>query len=290
MQPNSARAVAKDLWREMVDDRVGNGAAALAFYMVLALFPGAIFGLSVLPYLPVPHLQQAVTDLVRQALPGAAADVLVKSVSSSGHPAVLSLALVFAIWSASSGLAGIMQQLNVVFEVREHRSFVRIRLLAAALACSFFALVAGSLVLAVFGGELQSYIGDHLGWSKTLLASFATLRWVVVVSALHCSFTLIYYFGPNMTQRFTFFTPGSVVATVALLLASVAFKAYVAHFSSFDVLYGGLGAVMVLLIWLFVAGWVILLGAEINDVLLPNRQHAETLGTGRATSPARSSR
>jgi membrane protein len=213
-----------------------------------------------------------VTDLIHQTLPGASADVLLKSALAAhvrGHLSWLSL--LFAIWSASSGVSGIIRQLNVVYEVKEDRSFVRLYGLAALLTLAFFALLLAAVSLAVFGGMVQSYLGDRLGWSQALLMTFATLRWVVIVAALHLAFALVYCLGPNVKHPFRLVTPGSVAATAALLLASGALKLYVSRFSTVNALYGGLGAVIVLLVWLFFAGWVILFGGELNQAMARER-------------------
>jgi membrane protein len=103
------------------------------------------------------------------------------------------------------------------------------------------------------------------------LALFASLRWVIIISALHFAFSLIYYLGPNLEQPFVLITPGSVAATLLLLGISVLFKVYVNRFADYDALYGSLGAVIVLMLWLFAAGWVILFGGELNDVLRRDR-------------------
>lgn len=265
------KRLCRELWREIDEDQISNGAAALAFYMVLALFPLAIFCLSVLPYLRIEDLQQTVMDLVREALPGSAADLLtstVQSVVSQRRSGLLWFSFVFAIWSATSGLHGLMQQLNVVYEVEERRTFLQARGLALLLTVAFFCLVVGALALITGGGMLQMYIGNTLGWSPVLRLAFGLLRWVIIILALHFAFSLIYYLGPNVKRRFELITPGSVAATVSMLVASLAFKTYVNRFSTYDAVYGGLGAMIVLLLWLFAAGWVILFGAELNDVVL----------------------
>lgn len=271
------RDCCKALWREVNDDQIANGAAALAFYMVLSLFPCAIFCLSALPYLPIANLQQAITDLVRQVLPGNAADLLtstVESVVARRSSGVLSFAFLFMLWSATSGLHGLMQQLNVIYEVEEERSFLRARALALLLTAAFFALVVGALALIIFGGIVQTYVCNLLGWSDGLLGLFAALRWVIIISALHFAFSLIYYLGPNLDQPFVLITPGSTIATLFLLGVSIGFKFYVDRFSDYDALYGSLGAVIVLMLWLFAAGWVILFGGELNDVSCRNRRAA----------------
>jgi membrane protein len=259
----------RDLWRELGDARVSNGAAALAFYMVLSLFPLAIFCLSVLPYLQVERVQNTVTQLVNEALPGSAADLVmgtVQSVVSQRRSGLLWFSFMFAVVSASNGLHGLMQQLNVIYDVREQRSFIRARGLAVVLTVAFFSLVVGALLLITCGGMLQAYVGDPRGWGLLLGIAFGALRWTIIVAALHFAFSLIYYLGPNKEQRFALVTPGSVAATVAMLVASLAFKTYVNRFSAYNLVYGGLGAVIVLLLWLFAAGWVILFGAELDKV------------------------
>lgn len=261
----------------MQEDQISNGAAALAFYMVLALFPSTIFGLSILAYLPVEHLTEAIMDLIHEVLPASAADLLtdtVASVVSRRSGKLVSFGFLFAIWSATTGMVAVMQQLNVVYEVKEERTFLRSRAVALGLSVAFFVLMVGALMLVVFGGVLQSFLADHLGWSSGLRATFAVLRWVIIVAALHLALSLMYRWGPNLEQKCLLVSPGSAVATVALLLASIAFKIYVSRFANYDALYGSLGAVIVLLSWLFVAGWTILFGAEIDDVFRRQRAAA----------------
>lgn len=299
MAPGSAKRARLDwkdccrhLLREIQEDQITNGAAALAFYMILALFPSAIFGLSVFADLPIAHLQQAATDLIREALPGTAAESLtgtVQSVAAERSTGLLSFGFAFALWSATSGVYGLMHQLNIAYEVDESRGFLRTRATALLLTFGFFGLVLGALALIIFGGLLQSYIGEHLGWSGALITVFAVLRWVIIIVALNAAFALIYRFGPNLEQRLVWVLPGCLTGTACLLISSIAFKAYVDGFSDYGAQYGGLGGVMVLLLWLFAAGWSILFGAELNDVL--RRQlGAPTSGgpsPGSSASPAR---
>lgn len=264
------KALGRELLQETKDDHVSNGAAALAFYLVLALFPAAIFGLSLLPYLPIPNLQQAIMDVVRDLLPGDTAKLLTDSVSnivSNRSGGLLSFGFVFAIWSASNGLYAVMQQLNIVYDVQERRSFVRAHAVALLLMVLFFVLVVGALALVVFGGMLQAFIAGHLGGGAALSVGFAALRWGIIVFGVLLAFALVYYLGPNVDQPFVFITPGSVFATVGLLVTSFLFKLYVSNFANYDAVYGSLGAVIALLMWLFLTGWVILLGAELNDVI-----------------------
>lgn len=275
------KGFARDLGKKLKKDRTTNGAAALAFYWMLALFPAAIFVLTLLPYLPIPNLEQAVMDLLRQSMPGDAAKMFeqtVRAVVTNRKAGLLSFGFVFTIWSASSGLYAVMQELNNVHDTDETRPFYKARGVALGLTVAAIVLVLGSLALAVLGGVIQSWLGNAFGFSPALLLFFAALRWVIIAGALLLAIALVYYFGPAKAERrFALITPGTVAGTVILGIASLAFKLYVGHFGSYDKTYGSLGAVIALLMWLYVTGLVLLVGAEI-DVLAERRSGRGSAG------------
>ena len=280
LQPHARMRVVHDLTEKLKQDRVTNGAAALAFYWMLAVFPAMIFVLTALPYLPIPHLEQAIMDLLRQTLPAAAASLFedtVKSVVSNRNAGLLSVSAVFAIWSGSAGTYALMQELDAIHDACETRPFWKARAISLLLAGASVLLILGSLGLAVLGGVIQGWLGARFGFSGALLAFFAALRWVIIAFALLVAIALVYTFGPSRHERrFALFTPGTVVGTLALALASFGFRVYVGHFASYDKMYGSLGAVIALLMWLYVAGLAILVGAEIDTLSTRERRDAST--------------
>ncbi|MGZ9030553.1 MAG: YihY/virulence factor BrkB family protein [Burkholderiaceae bacterium] len=261
---------ARDFWRKLKADNVFNGAAALGFYLTLAIFPAMIVMMAAIPYLPIERVDQAIMDLLRQAMPGDAAQVftgVVADVTSERRGGLLSFGLVAALWAASTGMYAIMQQLNVTYDVGEGRPFLRARATALGLSLMFIGLVLGSLSLVVLGGMIQDWIGAEWGNSSPLLTFFAVFRWLVIAIALVFAFALIYYLAPNVKERFRFLTPGSVVAAALLVVASLGFSLYAGHFADYDATYGTIGAVIVLMLWLYIAGLVILVGSVINVLL-----------------------
>jgi membrane protein len=264
------RALARELLEGIKSDHLSNGAGAVAFYMVLAIFPATTFALSLLPYLPIPHLHQAIMDLVREALPSGAATMFTTTVTgvvSRRSGGLLSFGLLFTMWSATNGMYALMQQLNIIYEVKEERSLWKATAVALLLSAVFFVLVVGTLGLVVFGEWLQTWLGGRLGWIGPVAAPFVALRWALILGAILGALSLVYRFAPNVDRPFRLVSPGSVSATVGLLVASLGLKVYVDHFGSYNAVYGGLGAVIVLLVWLLLVGWVILLGAELDEVL-----------------------
>lgn len=264
------RAFAKDLWREILDDSVLNGAAVIAFFSLLAVFPAALFVLSLLPSLDIPHLQQALLDLLHQILPAQSADlfeVAVLYVGSETKKGLLTFGLVFALWSASSGVSAVMDQLNVVCHVRERRPFWKAKGIAILLMLFFVALGIAALSAAIFGGVIQSWIASRIGWSATLRLFFVAFRWIILAAALLLALAMAYRFGPDAEIEFRYFSPGSVAAAILIALASVGFRFYVSDFGNYSATYGSLAAMIILMLWMYMAGIALLVGCEINEIV-----------------------
>lgn len=257
----------RDLYSKISRDNVFNGGAALGFFLTLAIFPAMVAMMAVLPYLPIDRVDMAIMDLLRQSLPSDAADMfenVVTEVTGERRGGVLSLGIAAALWAASTGMYAIMQQLNITYDVKEGRNFLRARAVALGLTLLGGTLIVTALSLVVLGGVVQDWIGNRFGFSSVLLTFFATLRWVIIILALLAAFALVYWLAPNVEQRFRFITPGSVVATLLLVLASLVFNLYTSNFADYDATYGSIGAVVLLMLWLYITGLVILIGSEIN--------------------------
>ena len=262
------------MWREFQDDHVLDGAAVLAFFFLLAVFPAALFVLSLLPSLSIPHLQEAILDLLHQVLPQQSANLFegtVRYVASEGTKGLLTFGLVFAFWSSSTGVYAVMDQLNGVYDVEERRGFWRARGTAILLMMAFVLLAIGSLSLVIFGGVVQSWVASIMGWSRPLLVFFATLRWIIIVVALLLALALTYRFGPDANLKFRFISPGNLVAVTMIALASVGFRFYVSEFGNYSATYGNLAAMIILMLWMYMAGIALLVGGEINAILHPHK-------------------
>jgi membrane protein len=144
----------KDLKKEVLEDRLLSGAAALAFYLTLAIFPALLFILSLVPFLPVPNIDQAIMDMVRQALPGDTAELVkrvVSEVTSQPSKGLISVGFLGTIWAASSGMKAVIDELNVTYDVEEGRRFLKVRSIAIGLTVGMGLLVIGAFLLIVLG-------------------------------------------------------------------------------------------------------------------------------------------
>jgi len=259
-----------DLYKKMKDDNVFNGAAALAFYLTLALFPAIILLMTIIPYLPIDQVDQAIMDLLGQALPQEAygmVEGVVKEVTADRQGGLLSFSLLGTLWAASTGMFAVMQQLNITYDVKESRSFILARATALILSFMFGLLILGAFSLIVLGGVIEDWIGSSFGSSEVLLIFFAVIRWIMIVLALLLGFALIYRYAPNFEQKIAFITPGSFIGVLLLIVASLGFSLYTSNFADYNATYGSIGAMVILMLWLYIAGLVILVGSEINAIV-----------------------
>lgn len=263
---------ARRLWRKAQRDRMLDGAAVLAFFFMLAVFPAAIFILSLLPYFSIPHLQQAILDLLHQVLPQQAANLFegtIRYVDSSTKEGLLTFGLLFTIWSGSAGFFALIDQINIIREVTERKPFWKARGAAILLMLFFALLMIGSLSLVIFGGAVQSWVASLIGWSQPLLLFFATLRWIIIAAALLLFIAVAYCFGPDVKVRFRLFSAGNMVAAALIALASIGFRFYVAEFGDYSATYGSLAAIIILMLWMYLVGIALLAGCEIDTLLNP---------------------
>lgn len=266
----SAKQFLIDLNQKINADNVYNGAAVLGFYLTLAIFPAIILLMTIIPYLPIAQVDEAIMELLGQALPDEAFDMVagvVAEVAGNRRGGLLSFSLLGTIWVASTGMHAIMQQLNITYGAKEARSFIRARATAIMLSLMFGLLVVGAFTLIVLGGVIQEWIGFRFGFGAALLTFFAVFRWIVIVLSLLLGFAMIYRYAPNLKTKLVFISPGSVMGVALLIVVSLGFAVYTGNFADYNATYGSIGAVIVLMLWLYITGLVILLGSEVNALL-----------------------
>jgi membrane protein len=258
------------------DDCLGR-AAQLAYYFLFALFPFFLVLTTLLGYLPVPNLMDRLLETLAEMLPSEALQLVqdhVRELVTNQRGGLLSLGILAALWTSSSAVTAIMDSLNRSYDVEEGRPFWKVRLMAILLTIGLSVFIIVSLILLTFGPQIGGWIADKVGLGSIFKLAWNILRWPVIVGLIIVAMALIYYMAPDVEQEWQWITPGSVVAVVGWLLASLGFSFYVNNFGSYNATYGSIGAVIVLLTWMYVSGFFILVGGEINAEI----EHAATGG------------
>ncbi len=271
--------LAKRVYRGMNDDYLLDRASALAYNFILAIFPLMLFLLAVFG-ISASHSSVLQTDLfayLAQVLPPAAAEVIshtLQEVTRNAGGAKLTVGILLTLWFASGGMSSMISGLNGVYEVRESRSIVRVRLIALGLTFAISVLVLLALVGVLAGGYVANVLGSHYGLREATVIAWRVGQVIVALAFVTVSFSLIYYYGPDLEeQHWYWITPGAMIGVLLWVAASFAFRAYLHFFNSYSKTYGSLGAAMILLMWLYITGFSFLIGGEINAQI----EHAAAL-------------
>lgn len=256
--------------RAVYEDDCLGWAAELAYFWFLALFPALLFVVALASSFPMQHLVEVVMRNLAQVVPSEMLVLVRGQLDQIAHGpprGLLALSLLGALWSSSSAMTAIIDTLNQAYHVREGRSWWRVRLLATILTVvmSAFALVAIALVM--FGPGLAGYLENGLGVPPRFAWLWAIAEWPLVFALMVTALGWVYHFAPDLPRRRPWVTPGSVIATVLWVLASLGFKWYAGHFGEYQKTYGAIGGVIVALLWLYVSGLAILIGAELNAAI-----------------------
>ncbi|WP_437504793.1 YihY/virulence factor BrkB family protein [Sorangium sp. So ce1099] len=252
-----------DIKQEWVKDKVDTVAAALAFFGVLAIFPFLLFAVALAGLVIEPAQSAQLIRELYQVAPPAVANILgerLRALTEGQSPGLLTLGALGAVWAASGGVIALMDALNSAYGVEDSRSFLKRR------GISLLVTLGGAILLAIASALTVAApaVAEHLGPFGTLLLWLRVPVSALIVMAVLAT---LYYVLPDVEQKFKFITPGSVVAVVIWILASLGFSFYVSRFGSYEVSYGALGGVIVLLLWSWISSMAVLLGAEINAII-----------------------
>lgn len=270
-------------WRELFqravvetyNDNCLGLAAQLAYYFFLALFPALLFLVAVASFFPLQRLVPELVETARPFLPEDVVQILrsqLAKISEGRHGGILTFGLLAALWSSSAAMTAIIDALNRAYDVEEGRPLWKVRLTAILLTAGLALFILISVALVMAGPQVIARILPATG--SAVFWAWAVLRWPVALACIAVGIGLIYYFAPDVEQEWVWLTPGSLLATVAWVAASMAFKLYLVNFGHYTETYGAIGGVMVLLLWLYITGLAILAGAELNSEI----EHASAAG------------
>ncbi|WP_458105423.1 YihY family inner membrane protein [Bacillus sp. PK3-037] len=242
--------------------------AELAYFFLLSLFPFLMFMLTLTAYLPIST--DDVLGVVKQYAPGSAMS-LVESIThqtlNDRNGGLLSFGIIAALWSASNGMNAIVRSLNHAYEVEENRSFIIVRLTSIFLTIAMVFTILVALLLPVFGRQIGMLAADFVGASDLFLSIWTAIRWGVSPLVLLIVFSALYVIAPNKKLSLRFVMPGALFAAIGWIVVSTLFSFYVSTFANYSATYGSIGGIIVLMIWFYLSGILIILGGEINALL-----------------------
>jgi len=261
--------VKRVLSKAWADDCLGK-AAQLSYAFLFALFPFLLFLTTLLGYLPVPNLMEQIIALLAAVLPGDALHLIqdnIRTLVTTQHGGLLSFGIFAALWTAASAVRVIIETVNRAYGVQDGRPFWKVWGIALLFTIGLPLFMLVSMTLVIFGPKIGGWMAAQIGLGALFQGLWNMLRWLVSLVLLLVAIAPVYAWAPDVAHAWRWITPGSVFAILATLLTSLGFSYYVTHFGSYDATYGSIGAVIVLLTWMYLTGLFLLVGGEINAAI-----------------------
>jgi membrane protein len=275
--PLSWNEIAKRTAKEIVADDLLNLAAQQAYYFFFALFPALLTFISIASFFPIHNMVDQVVAVLGRFAPPEVLTIItdqITKISRSDHGGILTFAFLLTLWSSSGAMVSIISTLNTAYDITEDRPLWRVRVIAIALTLGIALFILTSIALVIAGPTLVEHLANTMHLGPVFKWTFWILQWPIVFALVATAIGLIYYFAPDAEQDWIWITPGSILATFVWGVASLGLKLYLAYFGDYNETYGTLGGIIVLLLWFYLSGLAILIGAELNAEI----EHASPYG------------
>jgi membrane protein len=259
-------------WDDIQKNHTKSLAAGLSYYFVLSLFPLLIIASAAVAYLPFfPNLFNSLLDTMARVVPADSMRLVhrvLQTVINSNRGGFLTVGILGTLWTASSGVSAMIEALNVAYDVPETRPFWKTRPLAIGLTLVLGALLLTALGLMIVGPSFGEWLARKTQLSFTFAKAWPFIRWGGTAAFVVLAVEILFFWAPNVKQRFWATLPGALVGVGFWIASSWALGFYFQHFANFNKTYGVLGGAIALLVWLYWSSFAILAGAEINSELL----------------------
>ena len=291
--------VLTDFIKLFTKGRTIDRAAGVAFNFFVALFPLILFFFTMIPYIPIPHLDERLMQVLQDFIPMGTFDYvtgIINGIMNQPHEGLLSISIILCLVFGSSGIVAFFNGFRNVYAdyISDKdiglKGWLIQRIFAILMLLIIGALLLISILLISLGGTVLKQLADNevIAAGKFVFFLFNLLRWVIAVFALCFGIAILYYFGnvrynehyrvelkhPNRKgkkyREFVIFSPGAILATILFVLGTVGFNIYISNFSRYNVLYGSIGTLIILLLWIWIVSILILTGNDLNSGIRRN--------------------
>lgn len=260
-------------WRELIrrtykETLADNGlglAAQLAYYFLLALFPAVLCIIALASFLPLQNFTDEAASLLGRVAPPEMVALIreqMARLANGNDGGIFSIGLLGALWSSSAAMVAMIDAMNRAYDIDEARPWWKVRLTAMLLTVGLAVFVVLSAGLIIAGPQITGLLAGWLGFGSVFTTTWTVLQWPIAFALIITGIALVYYYAPDAEQDFTWITPGSVIAATLWVVASLAFRVYVASFGNYEATYGTVTGVILLMLWFYISGLMLIIGAE----------------------------
>lgn len=262
--------------KEIAKPDLSTRASAIAFNFFMALFPATIFLFSLLAYVPIENFPQLFMTMIERFVPASTYEVIsltILDIVGNQRSSLLSFGFLTAIYFSSNGVYTIMGAFNKGFEIFSSRNEWNKRLLSLGLTIALTFLLIFAIVVLVSGSYVINHVvGSYFENSNVSFVLLNLMRYLIVISLLFFALSILYHYGPSTLEKWRFISPGASLATILFIVSSQVFSFYIENFSTYNKLYGSIGTLIIIMLWIFINAFVLLIGFELNAAVYINKK------------------
>ena len=259
--------VARFFWKGLMEGAITTRASSLAFNFFLAFFPSIIVFFTLIPYIPIQGLQGTLMELLSVVLPPSTNEITFSTLDDIiNHPrgGLLSIGFVLALYFSTNGISSLIEAFNSSYHIRETRPLIQQRLLSLGLTLLLSLMLIIAISSIIFGKLAVDYLTEYKLISDYAGKLILYGKWLTMLVMLFFGISILFHLGPAIKSKWNLFTPGSIFATIFIITTSIGFNYYINHFSQYNKIYGSIGTLMIILIWMYFNSIILLTGFELN--------------------------
>ncbi len=242
-------------------------ASSLAFNFFLAFFPSIIVLFTLIPYIPIVNLQETLMELISTILPPHTNEIAfstIYDIINNPRSGLLSIGFVLTIFFATNGVNSLIEAFNSSYHINESRSIIQQRLLSLGITFLLSCILMITILLIMFSKTVVNYLITTEIIENKSIEYILFGKWMVIIIMLFVGISIIYHFGPTIKKKFKLFTPGSIISTCLIIVTSSFFNYYISNFAEYNKVYGSIGTLIIILLWMYINSIILLIGFELN--------------------------
>ncbi|MGK6351020.1 YihY/virulence factor BrkB family protein [Parapedobacter sp. DT-150] len=268
--------VATFFFQEIARESILNKASSLAYNFMLAIFPGIIFVFTLIPYIPIRNFQQQLLDFMEVVMPEnafLAIESTLEDIVKNQNSGLLSIGFILATFFATNGVSSLMLAFNKASLIIESRSWGFQRLVAIGLTLMIVIALATGMTIFTAADYVIGYLRKNIEFNAAFWAFIiAASRWLILFGIYFLTVSILYKFGPASSRKWKLFSPGATLATILAILTFSGFAFYINNFNAYNKLYGSIGTLIVIMVWLYLNSLILLVGFELNAAIALSKQ------------------
>tara|TARA_B100001758_G_scaffold131327_1_gene112953 strand:- start:855 stop:1748 length:894 start_codon:yes stop_codon:yes gene_type:complete len=272
--------VAIFFWKGLIEGAITTRASSLAFNFFLAFFPSIIVFFTLIPYIPIDGLQETLMDLLSVILPPSTNTITfttLDDIINNPRGGLLSIGFILALYFSTNGVNSLIEAFNASFHIRETRPIIKQRILSLGLTLLLSTMLIITIILIIFGKLAVNYLTEYELISLYAGEFILYGKWFAMLLMLFFGISILFHLGPSSKSEWNLFTPGSIFTTFFIIITSIGFNYYINHFSQYNKVYGSIGTLMIILLWMYFNSIILLTGFELNASISNARKKSDNL-------------